>query len=118
MSFLKGDLRAYASQTLATLDGHLPPHALRAVLDGLARTSEVAAFSMIAAALRLTFPDGAPHPLPPFDELTEPQRRVVRILAGLGQETWRWGNFISIIRSWNLPSTHAECRAYAGLSTP
>src|SRR5712691_6327053 len=33
---------------------------------------------------RLTFPNGAPHPLPPYGELTEPQQRVVRTLAGLG----------------------------------
>ena len=117
VSFLEGHLRAYASQTLAMLDGHLPPGTLNAVLDGLSQTSEVAAFPMTAAALRLTFPNGAPHPLPPFDELTEPQRRVVRILAGLGPETWRWANFTSIMRTWNLPSSHAECRSYAGLST-
>jgi hypothetical protein len=100
------------------LDGHLPPFALDAVLDGLARTSGIAAFPMTAAALRLTFPRGAPHPLPPYDQLTEPQQRVVRTLADLGPGTWRWGNFMSLLQAWNLPSAHAECRAYAGLAAP
>jgi hypothetical protein len=118
VSFLGGDLRGYAAQTLAMLDGHLPPFALDAVLDGLARTSGIAAFPMTAAALRLTFPRGAPHPLPPYDQLTEPQQRVVRTLADLGPGTWRWGNFMSLLQAWNLPSAHAECRAYAGLAAP
>lgn len=48
--FLGGDLRGYAAQTLAVLDGHLPPSVLDAVLDGLARTSGTAAFPVAAAA--------------------------------------------------------------------
>ncbi|MFF3671577.1 HEAT repeat domain-containing protein [Microtetraspora malaysiensis] len=112
--FLEGDPRAYASQTLAALDAKLPAESVDAVLEGLSRSAEVATFSMATAALRLTFGEGAPRPLPPFKELTEPQRRVVRVLAELGPETWRWGNFVEIVRAWNLPSTHAECRAYAG----
>jgi HEAT repeat protein len=44
VSFLDGDLRGYAAQALAMLDGHLPPAALDAILDGLARTSGTATF--------------------------------------------------------------------------
>jgi hypothetical protein len=115
--FLDGDLRAYASQTLAMLDGHLPPHALNAVLDGLARSSGLAALSVTAAALRLTFPHGAPHPLPPFDELTEPQRQVVRILAGLGPETRRWGQLHLDHESLEPYQRTRRMPVYAGLST-
>ncbi len=113
--FMEGDGRAYASQTLAALDVRLPAESVDAVLEGLSRSSEIAVFSMATAALRLTFEEAAPRPLPPFEELTEPRQRVVRVLAELGPETWRWGDFIEILRAWNLPSTHAECRAYAGL---
>lgn len=116
--FLGGDLRGYAARTLAGLGDHLPLSVLDAVLDGLARTSEIAAFPMAAAALRLTFPRGAPRPLPPYNQLTEPQQRAVRTLAGLDPGTWRWGNFTSILRAWNLPTAHGECRAYAGLGAP
>ena len=116
--FLDGNLRGYAAQTLAMLDGHLPPPALKAVLDGLARASGTAAFPVATAALQLTFPRGAPHPLPPYHQLTEPQQRVVRTLADLEPDTWRWGNFMLILRAWNLPSTHSECQAYAGLGAP
>jgi hypothetical protein len=118
VSFLGGDLRAYAAKTLAMLDTLLPSSALDAVLDGLARTSGIAALPMTTAALRLTFPRGAPYPLPPYSQLTEPQQRVIRILADLGPGTWRWGNFTSILRACNLPSTHGECRAYADLDAP
>jgi HEAT repeat protein len=116
--FLGGNLRGYAAQTLAALDGRLPPSALDAVLDGLARASGTAAFPVTAAALRLAFPRGAPHPLPPYHQLAEPQQRVVRTLAGLEPDIWRWGNFMLILRAWNLPSAHGECRAYAGLGAP
>ena len=56
--------------------------------------------------------------LPPYDQLTEPQQRVVRTLADLEPGTWRWGNFMSTLRAWNLPSAHGECRTYAGLDAP
>jgi len=115
--FLDGDLRGYAAQALAALDGDLPASVVEGVLQGLARSTQIRAFPMAAAALHLAFPGAAPDPLPPFGELTELQRRVLRTLAGLGPETWRWGNFTEILRNWGLPSAHADCRAYAGIDT-
>ena len=47
---------------------------------------------MAAAALRLTFPNGTPHPRPPFGELTGPQQRAMRTLASLGPGTWHWAS--------------------------
>ena len=115
VSFLDGDLRAYAAQTLVMLTDELPPDTLDAVLAGLAQTSGAAALPMASAALGLAFPGGAPHPLPPFGELTEPQRHVVRTLADLGPGSWISVDLKLIMQNWNLPSEHAECRAYAGL---
>jgi len=116
VSFLDGDLRGYAAQVLATLASDLPASVIDAVLEGLAASTQTAAFPMAAAALHLAFPAGSPDPLPPFAELTPLQQRVVRTLAGLGQETWRWVNFMQIMEAWNLPDTHGDCRSYAGLS--
>lgn len=118
VSFLDGDLRGYAAQTLAMLDGHLSPAALDAILDGLARASGTAVFPLTTAALQLAFPRGAPRPLPPYGQLTQPQQRVVHTLAALGPDTWLWVDFTSILRAWSLPDTHAGCRAYAGLDAP
>ena len=95
----------------------LPADVIDGVLHGLARSEQVAAFPMTSAALRLAFPGGAPDPLPPLGELTELQQRVVRTLAGLGPETWRWVNFMEILRNWGLPAEQADCRAYAGLDS-
>jgi HEAT repeat protein len=115
--FLDGNLRGYAAQALAALDGHLPADVIDGVLLGLARSKQVAAFPMTSAALRLAFPGGAPDPLPAFGELTELQQRVVRILAELGPEIWLWVNFKEILRNWGLPAEQADCRAYAGLDS-
>lgn len=107
---------AAPDQREAALDGQLPADVIDSLLVGLVRSMETAAFPMAAAALHVAFPGRGPSPLPPFGELTGLQKRVVRTLVGLGSETWRWGNFMAIMRGWNLPDTHADCRAYAGLT--
>lgn len=116
VGFLDGDVRGYASLTLATLADWVTPEAFDAVVDGLSSSTGISAFPVAAAALRLAFPAGPVEPLPSFADLTDRQRCVVRVLADLGPDTWRWGNFTEIMASWKLPRTHAECRDYAGLA--
>ncbi|MFD0688410.1 HEAT repeat domain-containing protein [Actinomadura fibrosa] len=114
LAFLEGDLRAYAAASLAALDGAVPAEAVDAVLEGLSRTSETAAFPLASAALRLAF--GAPNKaLPPFGELTDVQKRAVRVLGDLSPETWQWVNLWEIVRAWGLPGDRDACRRYAGL---
>ena len=115
VAFHEGDLRGYASDSLAVLDGQVPDEAVTAVLDGLSRASGPAAFTITAAALRLTFGAERLPSRPPYKDLTEPQRRTVRILAELDEDTWQWANFTQILRAWNLPDQRKECRRYAGL---
>lgn len=50
VNFQQGDLRAYASKTLVMLADRLPPEAIDAVLEGLSKSSETAAFPMAGAA--------------------------------------------------------------------
>ncbi|MEW2355862.1 HEAT repeat domain-containing protein [Spirillospora sp. NPDC029432] len=113
---LNGNLRGLATQTLALVEEPAHPRLLGAMLKGLALSSGPEAFATAEAVLRTVFgqPEGAP--LPPYDELTEPQRRAVRTLAEMDDETWRWGNFMMILGAWGVPSWQAECRAYAGLA--
>jgi hypothetical protein len=113
--FLDGDIRGYSSLSLVLLADSVTPEVFDAALDGLARSSELGAFSIAGATLRLAFPAGPSEVPPPFAELDDRQRRVVRVLADLGPDTWRWGNFTEIIRAWRLPARHAELREYAGL---
>ncbi|WP_448321681.1 HEAT repeat domain-containing protein [Streptomyces sp. CO7] len=113
--FHEGDLRAYAASSLTLLADRYPDEALDAVTDGLAATSGPDTFPVAEAALRLAFGEPAPHGLPPFGELTPPQQRLIRTLASLGSDTWRWANFCSIVRAWRLPQQREEMRAYAGL---
>lgn len=115
--FLDGDLAGYAAQALVALRAQLPAELIDSLLAGLARSAETRAFPMTIAALHLAFPGGRPASLAPFGELTALQQRVVRTLAGLGPETWRWVDFTAILRSWNLPADRAACRAYAGLGS-
>ncbi|MEU9075550.1 hypothetical protein [Kitasatospora sp. NPDC048538] len=115
VAFHEGDLRGYAAASLTLLAADHPEEALDAVIDGLARTSGPAAFAVTAAALRLAFGPPRPGPLPPFAELDERRRRLVRTLADLDEPTWRWGNFLEILRAWGLPQDRPAIRAYAGL---
>jgi HEAT repeat protein len=113
--FHEGDLRAYASASLVPLDP--PEEAITAVLAGLSRTSGLSAFAPTLAALRLAFGAEPPESPPAFDELTEPQRRTVRTLAEMDEETWQWLNFSEFVHRWKLPDEREACRRYAGLAT-
>ncbi|MGW3244435.1 HEAT repeat domain-containing protein [Streptomyces sp. NPDC001070] len=113
--FHEGDLRGYAAASLTQLAGGVPDTSLDAVVDGIARTSGPAAFAVTHAALSLAFGPERPEALPAFADLRPVQQRLVRVLAGLDQATWRWGNFLGIVRAWGLPAERAALRAYAGL---
>lgn len=112
----RDDRRTYAALSLARLGDRLPEQAVDAMLECLARASQLEACAMIVPALRMAFPQDPPRPRPPFAELTERQQRVVRLLAEKGPETWRWSNFTGILRAWNPPGDPAGCRTYAGLT--
>ncbi|MEW2622415.1 hypothetical protein [Streptomyces sp. NPDC048106] len=113
--FHEGDPRGYSAASLALLADRFPTEALDAVTDGLAATSGPASFPVATAALRLAFGEPGPDGPGAFAELTGPQRRLVRVLAGLDQVTWQWANFWGILRSWGLPTPRDALRAYAGL---
>ncbi|MEU5877594.1 HEAT repeat domain-containing protein [Spirillospora sp. NPDC047279] len=114
VAFHESDLRGYASEALAAMRDPAP-EAVSAVLEGLARTSEISAFPITAAALRMTFGEPGAAPAPAFAELTGPQRETVMALAGLDEKTWHWVNFTEIVEAWGLPRDRAAFRAYAGL---
>ncbi|MFJ2841491.1 hypothetical protein ACIPD2_07325 [Streptomyces griseofuscus] len=83
--------------------------------DGLAVTTGPASFPVATAALRLAFGEPGPQGPGAFAELTEAQRRLVRVLAERDKATWQWANFCGIVRSWGLPTPRDALRAYAGL---
>ncbi|GLZ08232.1 hypothetical protein Acsp03_56980 [Actinomadura sp. NBRC 104412] len=112
---LHGNLRGFATITLAAIEERTHPRLLGAMLDGLALSSGPDAFPTAEAVLQHVFGQPRSGPLPPFAELTEPQQRAVRTLAEMGDDTWRWGNFMLLLSAWGLPSQQAECRTYAGL---
>ncbi|MER5603896.1 HEAT repeat domain-containing protein [Streptomyces sp. NPDC002265] len=113
--FHGGDLRGYAAASLTLLADRFPQEALDAVTDGLSATSGPASFPVAAAALRLAFAEPGPNGPPKFDELTEPQQRLIRTLGSLDTDTWRWANFCEIVRQWGLPQQRKAMRNYAGM---
>ncbi|MBG6092632.1 HEAT repeat domain-containing protein [Actinomadura viridis] len=112
---LYGAVRGYATITLAAVEEQAHPRLLGAMLKGLALSSGPAAFPTAEAVLQHVFGKPGTSPLPPYEDLTEPQQRAVRTLAEMGDDTWCWGNFMLILSAWKLPSKQAECRAYVGL---
>ncbi|GAA2405481.1 hypothetical protein GCM10010420_36610 [Streptomyces glaucosporus] len=115
--FHEGNLRGYAAASLTLLADRYPAEALDAVTDGLAATAGPAGFAVAAAALHLAFGPQRPAGLPEFADLDSRQQRLVRVLAALDEDTWRWVNFLEILRAWGLPQDRAAMRAYAGLSS-
>jgi hypothetical protein len=113
LPFLDGDLRGYAALTLTRLADRFPDEALDAVTDGLAATSGPGSFAVTEAALRLAFGPERPERLPAHAELDARRQRLIRVLADLGEDTWRWGNFLAILRGWGLPTDRQALRAYA-----
>ncbi|MFF3194043.1 HEAT repeat domain-containing protein [Streptomyces misionensis] len=113
--FHDGDLRGYSAASLTLLADRFPAEALGAVTDALAATTGPASFAVASAALRLAFGEPGPDGPGAFTALTEPQRRLVRALAGLDKDTWQWANLWGIVRSWGLPVPRDALRAYAGL---
>ncbi|MGZ0205170.1 HEAT repeat domain-containing protein [Streptomyces sp. RM1] len=113
--FHDGDLRGYSAASLTLLADRFPAEALDAVTDALAATTGPASFAVASAALRLAFGEPGPDGPGAFTALTEPQRRLVRALAGLDKDTWQWANLWGIVRSWGLPVPRDALRAYAGL---
>ncbi|ADG87769.1 HEAT repeat domain-containing protein [Thermobispora bispora] len=114
LHFHDGNTRDYAALALGAVADRVPPEAVDGVLDALARHRYLTK-EMVGAALRLAFPDGPLRRVPPFAELTAPQRRLVRILADLDPDSWRGCHFDRTLQKWNLPADRAACRAYAGL---
>ncbi|MFF5258969.1 HEAT repeat domain-containing protein [Actinomadura viridis] len=112
---LYGNVRGYATITLAAIEERAHPRILGAMLKGLTLSSGPDAFPTAEAVLQHVFGKPGSAPLPPYEDLTEPQQRAVRTLAEMGNDTWRWGNFQLMLSAWGLPSQRAECRAYAGL---
>ncbi|OKJ73610.1 hypothetical protein AMK31_32535 [Streptomyces sp. TSRI0107] len=113
--FHDGDLRGYAASTLTRLADRFPDEALDAVTDGLAATSGPGSFAVTQAALHMAFGPERPDRLPAHAELDARRQRLIRVLADLGEDTWRWGNFLAILRGWGLPTDRQELRAYAGM---
>ncbi|WP_141309692.1 HEAT repeat domain-containing protein [Streptomyces spinoverrucosus] len=115
--FHEGDLRGFAAVGLTLLADRYPGEALDAVTDGLAAASGPATFAITSAAVRLAF--GAERPAGPaaYADLDERQQRLIRVLASRDEGTWRWANFLEILRAWGLPHERAAMRAYAGLPT-
>lgn len=111
--FHEGDLRGYAAASLTQLADRYPAEALDAVTDGLAATTGPVGFAVAAAALHLAFGGQRPTGLPAFADLDHRQQRLVRVLATLDDGTWRWVNFLEILRAWGLPQDRAAMRAYA-----
>ncbi|MFF2045441.1 HEAT repeat domain-containing protein [Kitasatospora sp. NPDC058170] len=113
--FHDGDLRAHAAASLTQLADRYPAEALVAVTEGLAATGGPASFAVAEAALRLAFGPQGSDGRPAFADLEDRQQRLIRVLASLDAGTWRWVNFLEILRFWGLPQERAAMRAYAGM---
>lgn len=112
--FYDGNIVDYSAEVVASLDIAEHPGAAPAVLNALSRASGVESLNLVSVVLRLAF-GSAPGETIPFEQLSEFQQRTVKALANMGPETWRWGNFVAILKEYKIPSSQEGCRKYVGL---
>ena len=89
----------------ARLSRHLRRRCYRGLT--VARTSGLTAFPMAAVALWPTFPNGTPHPRPPFGELTGPQQRACAPWPTSDPAPGTWANFMLMMQAWK-PAKHTR----------
>ncbi|MCO8275862.1 HEAT repeat domain-containing protein [Actinoplanes sp. TRM 88003] len=119
--YLDGDLAGYAARSLALVLPDDSDEALDVLLGRIPAVTGVEALPVVGEALRRVFPDGSTAAGTLFDDLTERQKRVVRVLAD-SPSTWlflerAFGNFAWLIGSYGLPSDADKMRAYIDAAT-
>jgi len=116
--FLRGDIGGVAVLALRRLDDTYADVAFDALLARLRSVSGMPAVTVLHEALRHAWPDGGPPEGTPFAALTDPQQRLLRVLAG-SPATWRlgdhpglFGNFTGLLASHALPRDPDEMQTY------
>ncbi|WP_250034895.1 hypothetical protein [Paractinoplanes maris] len=118
--YFDGDLAGYAARSLRLVLGDDDDEALDVLLTRIPAVSGVQAQPVVEEALRRVFPHGPIAAGTPFDDLTERQKRVVRVLAA-SPSTWlflerAYGTFRWLIGGYGLPLDADAMRAYAGMA--
>jgi hypothetical protein len=121
--FCHGDVRAMVAHFFCRLKGEDYPDVLEIIFDKLtslnAKTDDQFSLydiSLVTAAIHMTFHDEANlRPLPPFERLTELQKKLILKFANLEESVYHLHGFNHLISLANLPQTRVDCRRHAGL---
>lgn len=119
MPFLSGSYISLAAMALAATPEATTLRGVDAVLAGLAGCTGVERshdrYYTASTLFPLVFP-GDPDQAPQsFDDLNDVQQRVVNFLADQSETGWAY-TAMDAMRRWNVPTKHADLRAYIGLS--
>ena len=112
---LTDTLGALVSRCLEMLPVIHRSAAIRALAGALATSSVTTNLAMTASLLRIAMPERAPGTA---RELTPDQRVALDAVAAHGAFKWRFGafgNYASLLRAYQLPTTADELRAWLGV---
>jgi hypothetical protein len=108
---LRGNVRGYATITLAAFEERAHSRLSAPCSEGSHSAPVPPPFPTAEAVLQHVFGQPRSAPLPPHEDLTEPQQRAVRTLAEMGEDTCRWGNFMLTLSAWAYsPSRWSSAR--------
>jgi HEAT repeat protein len=114
LPYLDGDLAGLAALSLRLVVDDDSSDAFDVLLSRLPTGS----LPIAAEAMRRAFPDGPVPAGTPFADLTERQKRIVRLL-GETPSVWQLANFVWLAGGCGLPISAEKTRAYAGtVNTP
>jgi hypothetical protein len=109
------DGQAYAWRVLREIEEILPRDSETAILDALSQYAARISANAVEVTLSLTFGPAYP-PYLPYEELTQPQQRTIRILASVDDRQWnRRPHAKEILRKWGLPDNRNDLARFAGI---
>lgn len=97
-------LTSLAARELQHFKGSKNPDMVKAITSATTSSRGMDLVTLSSALLNIAFDGVKPDSEPEFDDLNDPQQEVMRALNTRLEKRVQFGNFMTVLESWNLPS--------------